>query len=435
LGLTIRVVGQASRRGLIPRLPTPDRLLADTCDWINGEYAGYVRSARIEGTVESAELLLDVHPAAEPVSITADAEGRVVASADTSAVGPGYHTFVARVLERLEGELGIEWSREHEARPIDAPPAWVGARTPLAERPSVERAHLALLGRTITRAIELRRRGAPAFQVGTRPGTQFTFEGAVATPVGPRDDAWLVQAVKDPRVATDIRPWWLDATDARYLLQRALVLLWTEIRWRPPADDLERATMDEALSLLRRALPSDPTLAYPWREWAELIELRGIGDPMAERVAQRVASTDQQRPLIGYRRRPVSIIHEGWALQVPGSFGERRTAEEWTGSERGRRVTLAAVTTATANGIPMSAEWFLTRVANDLPGEVMHHRDGELQGRARITTDQASGVEVAVLEGFSAVTGRGAAIRIEFEEAGDWRWAIDLWRSLRPAAA
>ncbi len=433
MGLTIRVVGQAARRGLIPRLPPADRLMGNACAWITGEYPSIVRTARVDGSPDQAELVLDLHPAAEPVSITADAEGSVVASADTSSVGPGYHTFVGRILDRLETEVGIDWSRDREQRPVGAPPAWVGARTPIADRPSVERAHVALLGRTLARALELRRRGAGSFQVGTRPGTQFTFEGAIATPLGPRDDAWLEQAVKDPRVALDVRPWWLDATDARYLLNRALVLLWTEIRWRAPADDAERAAVDEALGLLRRALPADPTLPYPWREWAELIELRGIDDPIADRVAQRVGHVDPDRAPIGYRRAPVTIVHEGWLLQVPGSFGERRTAEEWTGSERGRRVTLAGITTATTNGLPMSADWFLARVANDLGSEVMHHQDGELAGRARISTDAASGVEVAVLEGFSAVTGRGAAIRIEFEDAADWRWAVDLWRSLRPS--
>ena len=49
-----------------------------------------------------------------------------------------------------------------------------------------------------------------------------------------------------------------------------------------------------------------------------------------------------------------------------------------------------------------------------------------------MTVDASSGVEVAVLEGFSAVTGSGCAIRVEFNESEDWRWAIDLWRSLRP---
>ena len=32
----------------------------------------------------------------------------------------------------------------------------------------------------------------------------------------------------------------------------------------------------------------------------------------------------------------------GWALDVPGSFTEQRTPEEWTGGEAHRTVTLAA---------------------------------------------------------------------------------------------
>jgi hypothetical protein len=54
-------------------------------------------------------------------------------------------------------------------------------------------------------------------------------------------------------------------------------------------------------------------------------------------------------------------------------------------------------------------------------------------GRARISTDGTSGVEVGVLEGFAAVPGRGAAIRVTFQDVSDWQWAIDLWRALRPA--
>ena len=70
------------------------------------------------------------------------------------------------------------------------------------------------------------------------------------------------------------------------------MILWTEIRWRPPADDPERAAMDEALGLLRRALPSDASLAYPWREWAELIKLRAMPDPIAERVFRQAERVD-----------------------------------------------------------------------------------------------------------------------------------------------
>src|SRR4029079_10081699 len=41
--------------------------------------------------------------------------------------------------------------------------------------------------------------------------------------------------------------------------------------------------------------------------------------------------------------------------------------------------------------------------------------------------------EIGILEGYSAVAGSGAAIRIEFDDPGDWQWALDMWRSLAPA--
>ena len=72
---------------------------------------------------------------------------------------------------------------------------------------------------------------------------RFGFEGALATALGPRDDAWLERALADPRIAIDILPWWADAADGRFLLNRALSLMWTEVRWRRPAVDGEKGTV------------------------------------------------------------------------------------------------------------------------------------------------------------------------------------------------
>lgn len=439
MGLTIRLAGEAKKRGMIPRLPAPDRLVSDAQAWIATAYNDdTIRGTRCELLPSGeTELLVEIHPAAEALSITVSESGHVIASADTSAAGPGYHTFVGHLLERLGDELEIGWMGESDtgsARP-QRQRGWVPVRATAAliDRASVERAHMAWLGRSLARVVEARRQGATGLHLGLPAGRRYAFNGALATPLGPRDDAWLEQAVREPRVALDIRPWWLDATDARYLLHRALTILWSEVRWRTPADDGERAVVDEALRLLRRALPQGPSLPYPWTDWAELLALRDVDDPVRGLVEQRAKRVEgEHRPPIGYRRNPVTIIHQGWRLEVPGSFAERRTAEEWWGGERGRDVTIAAIATGSPEA-PMQPDAFLARVAGDLGEGVLNHRDGDLAGKARIGTDTGSGVEVAVLEGFSAVTGRGAAIRIAFEEADDWRWAVDLWRSLRPA--
>ena len=219
----------------------------------------------------------------------------------------------------------------------------------------------------------------------------------------------------------------------RYLLNRALCLMWTEVRWRPAVEPAEQKLLDEVARLLWQAFPFDPSLAYPWREWNELLQIRGIEDPAAVRlVEERSATMPDDRPLIGYRRAPVTVVHEGWALEVPGSFAERRTAEEWWGGDGGRSITLAAVETGTDSG-PMSPEAFLQQVAGDLGSEGLTHEAGNVIGRARLGADASSGVEVGVVDGYSATWGRGAAVRIMFGDPADWQWALDTWRALTPA--
>lgn len=429
-----RLAGQAAKRGLIPRLPTADRLLADALAFVTTDYGDLVRSSRMQtGPDGSPELALDLYPAMPPLVLRAADTGRVTADAETLAAGPGYRRFVGRLVERLGLELEVDWTARppegDEASAADAPPAEDAAT--FASRPAAERDYLAWLGNELIAARVARARGRPPGHVGTPAGIEYTVDGAVATLLGPRDDAWLEAAIGDPHVAVGVTPWWADATDATYLLNRALVLMWTEVRWRQPAGDAERDLLDEIHRLLSRAFPHDPGLPYPWHAWAEIAGLRGIDDQMARQALARAVREPAPEPPIGYRRQAVLIRHEGWTLEIPGSFAERRTAEEWWGGESGRSITIAATTTGTPSG-PMPAETFLAQVAGHLGSEALSHRDGEVVGRATLTTDASSGLEVGIVEGYSAIAGSGAAIRITFDDGADWQWALDTWRALAP---
>jgi hypothetical protein len=412
--LEIRLEGQASKRGLIPRMPDGERLLGDCATWLAAEYADQVRSTRQHAlpTGES-QLRVALHPATPDLILTADDSGTVRAIAETVSGGPGYHRFVGRLLERLGKELHIDWDEST-------------ADLAFAERPEVETAYLAWLGPTLAQVRNARERSSAGVPIGTPPGTRYTFEGAIATPLGPRDDAWLESAIADPRVAIEITPWWLDATDGRYLLNRALALMWLEVRWRKPAVEGEAERLEDVHRLLSKAYPIEPELAYPWHAWAELIAFGGWEDGMTRQVNSRT-KLEEPGPPIGYRRDPVSISHEGWALEIPGDFAERRTEEEWWGGGAGRSITLAATDTGS-----MAAQAFLAQVAGDLGGEALSHQAGPVVGRARIESDESSGVAVGVLDGYSAVNGSGAAIRIVFDDPNDWQWALDVWRSLAP---
>ena len=412
---SIQIDGQAARRGLIPRMPPGDRLLAGVEQWLRAAYPDQVR-AMVHDTSGEGQTILSVglHPAAPALTMAATDSGRVTVTAETAAAGPGYHRFVGRMLERMADGAGIEWPSEDSER------------FAFADRPVVERAYLGWLGPALTQARDAWRNGARS-QLGLSHGTRFTFDGVVATALGPRDEAWLAAAATDTRVAIDVAPWWADAPDAHYLLNRALTLMWLDVRWRPPAVDGEAALLEDVHRLLTKAYTTDPNLPYPWWAWREVATNGGFEDAMTRQIAARATSTPPPAVPIGYRRRPVRITHEGWSLEIPGEFAERRTAEEWWGGGPGRQVTLAAVPTGS-----MSAQAFVTQFSADLGEDGLSHRAGDLVGRARIATDPSSGLEVAVLDGYSAVPGSGAAIRIEFDDPSDWQWAIDLWRSLAP---
>jgi hypothetical protein len=427
--LGARVSGQASRRGMIPRVPSGDTLSGAVEAWLASSYPDMVRSTR-RATLASGEteLAVALHPAAPELVLTASDDGRVTVAADTEAVGPGYHRFVGRLLERIAVDLAITWDVPGTGESDRASEA--SAMT-FADRTTSERAYLAWLGGKL-RGVQARRAsGTRGVQLGIAPGIRYTFDGAIATVLGPRDDAWLEKALADTRVATDITPWWTDATGGQYMLDRALCLMWLEVRWRAPAMKSERVLLDEVHRLLAKAFPLEPRLAYPWRAWAEVVEHLGLDDAMSRQVIDRAVREPDGTAPIGYRRQPVTISHEGWALEIPGSFAERRTPEEWWGGGAGRSITLAAVETGTETGA-MDARSFIERFAGDLGPDAIPHQAGPVIGRAALSTDATSGLEVCVLEGYSAVVGSGAAIRIVFDDVSDWQWALDTWRSLAP---
>jgi hypothetical protein len=418
LSITINAVGQAAKRGARRRVPTAAALLEAIDEWLPSAAGDVLHEAAPRRTADGA-IEVSLHPAARPMRLEAADTGQVVVTAMTVPVGPGYHTFVARLLERLGEEIEVDWSAGEAA-------AWS------SDRPAAERTHLGWLRAALIAVRDARRQRAAGLHLAMPPGERFTFDGAVATVLGPRDDAWLERALADPRVAADVWPWVADAMDARYLLGRALTQLWLAVRWRPPIGPAETAVVDDVLATLRRAYPLEPGLPWPWAEWRELLVLRGQPDPatvqLIERASPQVGGAPgaEEEP-IGYRRRPVTIVHEGWALEVPGSFTGTRTDEEWSGGEAGRTITVAGTPTQ------MSADQFLRQVAGHLGHDALEHEDGGIRGRARLTSDASSGIEVATVEGYSAVRGRGAAIRIEIDDPQDWKWAIDTWRSLRPA--
>ena len=419
----------AGKRGVIPRLPTADDLIDHIERQLREECGEAIVSLyRLPAGDDARRLRVRLHPAAREVEFTTGEPARVSVAATTADVGPGYHTYLAELVRRIGAEQSVTWEAPSEELGTADDTGYFDS----GRREDAERRLLVWLRGGLDQANAARRIGGSAVAIQSTNGHRFVSDGRLITALGPRDDAWLDAALGDPRVAIDVFPWWTDALDARHLLNRALTLMWTEVRWRPAATDDERLVQAESLRLLRRAYALDPSLPYPWREWQELMAHTGTIDPMSDRIAREAASSPDT-PRIGYRRRPVMVTHAGWGLTVPGTFAERRSDGEWWGGEGGRAITLAATPTET-DGRPMLPATFLQRVAGHLGTDVLRHEDGPIVGAARLTVNDEAGVETAVLEGYSAVVGSGAAIRVEIHDPADWEWALDMWRSLRPAA-
>ena len=191
--------------------------------------------------------------------MSAGESGRVALTAETETMGPGYHRFIGRLVERM-GDGPVDHVGPRRARPGGDP----GQRRDDVHRPGRDRACLPRLARPDAGQGPCRpgRHGAQ-LQVGIPGTTRYTFDGAIATVLGPRDDAWLDAAVADTRVATDITPWWADATDGQTLVNRALTLMWLDVRWRAPAIKEERELMDEVHRTLTAGLPERPDPRLP----------------------------------------------------------------------------------------------------------------------------------------------------------------------------
>ena len=149
---------------------------------------------------------------------------------------------------------------------------------------------------------------------GIPEARRFCSDGAVLTPLGPRDAAWSDAVIADPVHAADAFPWW-ELGPGREERSHALVALALEVPWREPLDGDERDLMTKVDEDLRAARKADAALALPWPEWKELLLHLGVDD---EDVT---AKAGDRAPSLGYRRLDLEVeLSGGWRVQIPGGM-------------------------------------------------------------------------------------------------------------------
>ncbi|MBU8895790.1 hypothetical protein KRR26_09250 [Corallococcus sp. M34] len=389
--------------------------------WFHDACAGeWMAGARVEpGPHDSLMLRLRLHPAASDLSIVAASEGRIVVSAETSAVGPGYHRYLCDHLRNMGDAHGIFWADPDEGAGVGDATGYFHSANPA----SIEPGFLAWLHLSIGRLLRRRSVGESGLTLSLPPGHDFEHPGALLTPLGPRDEPWMLGVLEDPSQGRDVFPWWEPTVTARVRLGRALCRLWTDVMWRPPLLDDERRLLRDVARTLQLAWREDPSLPYPWRAWQEVLGYLGMGGTLAEEVHRRAGASAGGPPL-GYRRGTLRVdLPGGWRVRVPGSFSESRLEDgSWVARDHRRSVRVLTMEDADAGAPePSGAE----RHALDL-----EHQTERVTSRASLHLEPGLCRLMAL---YHAGTRRAVGV-VSFDDPDEQDWALETWRSVDFAA-
>ncbi|MCE9668959.1 hypothetical protein LY474_14195 [Myxococcus stipitatus] len=390
--------------------------------WFRQGAEEWVRDAYVEtGPRGAPTLKLRLHPAAGEVSVLAMPDTRLVVSAETSAVGPGYHVFLCDLLRALGVEFGIDWADANEAMGVGDPTGYFHT----GDAGAVEVHMLAWLQESVGRVLRMRSRGESGFAMSMRFGHTFEHPGALLTPMGPRDERWLRGVYDDPRRGMDVFPWWKPGVGAHARLGRALSLLWTDVVWRPPLLSEERSLLREVARTLEQAWREDASLAYPWREWREVLGYLGVGGTLAEEVHRRAETHATRGPPLGYRRGAVQVaLPAGWEIRIPGSLAEVYLGDgTWVARDHRRSVRFVPLEDSVDDSVLPTTEE--RRVLE------LEHRGKRVSGRASLHVEPGDCRLTALCS-----SGRHRALCVvSFDDPEEEDWALGTWRSLDHAAA
>jgi hypothetical protein len=373
-------------------------------------------------------LTAKLHPIAEELELGIDEGGQVTVSAKTSPVGPGYHIFVCQLLHKIGQVAGVRWAPRDEAADTGDPTGYFHT----GKRDRLDGEMLAWIADVAQRVLALPPSPAGKVQLSMPTDHAFDGDGAVLTPLGPRDRAWLERAAHNPADGRDFFPWWEEGVGPETMLGRALCLMWSDVRWRPPLDDAETRRLQLVARLLEDAQKLDASLDFPWREWHELLGFLGQkSTPLADVIARRGARVVPGTPLVGYRRRTVYVnLPGGWRITIPGSFSESFDAEgTFCAGEPPRAMYVSSFTYRDKGGQLVPAAELLSP-PDAGAGERVEHATGAQLGRA-VVKSVDGGFE---LEGEAAVAGSLASVTIAFADARDRDWAIATFRTLQYGA-
>jgi hypothetical protein len=405
----------------------PNTLLQRIEDWI-AEHAAELEPTTRQGFIdEKPSVFALLHPAGEEVEICLTDPNYLTVSANTSTVGPAYHIYLSDLLHRWTKEFSIEWQQfgpdDGTTFGDEADYFFTGDKSRVYE-------HMggwlkALTGGFFDGSVDAH---AKDIALCMPMNTQFKADFLAVTQLGPRDQGWLRRMSEGRLHQAEFFAWFEVGLTAEYYRGRALVQMWSDIRWRKPVNDFEERKVKSTLRSLESAYRMNPELDMPWNEWNELIEL--MENPAPPFVRDRVTGPGQ----IGYRRGRARVSLPGhWSIETEGSFSEFESHEDGSLSSFD----------------PPREIWFTAySFSADDPKVAFHRmRDDALGKNREFVHESDEYISVATISrksegtrGYYMLQSTNVGIlcrsisTLIFESLRDREWAIRVWKSIKAPA-
>jgi hypothetical protein len=423
MGVGIYLEGSYGKPGFLRRPPDSDTWLGEIKTWIEQREGDQLLHAEITRREPRGPLTLfaRLHPSNEDLEVQCPKPGKVVVSIKTSGGGPGLHQHACRLLHEMQERFEVRWDPPNERKGTGDPSGYFTT----GDRVALEREMLNWLQQVMGQVLEMQEQGYEAIGI-SMPIRDVTFltPGALFTSTGPRDIHWLRRAATDLLSGIDIFPWWDEARDAGYYRDRAVVHMWSDVRWRSALTEEEAETHRRVLTLLDHAAVLDPTLSLPETERAEIRAYVDEVEPAP-------------RGTIGYYRGTVRTrLAAGWSIDVPGSLIEEYDEEgNWSAWDAQRTVYLSSLGVAGRHGVATAAELIegARKSISEVP--ILSFDEPPRLGVAAFGEYAEPEGHTLYLTGRVAVPGSLAICTIEFSDSALQPWAEAIWRSIENRGA
>ena len=346
-----------------------------------------------------------VHPAASDILFEVS-QGYIVMIAETFQAGPGYHAFVAGLVDYLSQQHQWTWTFDDAAKRFFDDTGYYQNR----DFAALQTAMAGELGRMCQTVLEADCPEGTPRQVALRLPFTLASDHFAATSLGFRDRAFFEQPDSER-----FFPWWDEGINAQSLKNLALCKMWNEVFWQPHDGDIDRQDAKTALALIDLAR----------RAGAEFTRDEGVAEIAALRRGES-SDIDGGAGQIGYWRQDIWYpAPGGWAVRLP-AFYHRDIGQDGKRCEisYGDRTVLLRFARHTQAQEP---QWS----GPPAEGCVERQRFETEAYRAVVYAHPDDGSTMQILTGIFNTRTDSAMIDVLFRGKDDEAWAEKVLRSVR----